>query len=68
MTPENFCYWLQGWVELQDPKNINELQIQEVKNHLKLVFDKVTPNLNGYQLYTIPSGFPLDTKHVYITC
>jgi hypothetical protein len=43
MTPENFCYWLQGWLEIQNPAIANAEQLQEVKNHLALVFTKVTP-------------------------
>lgn len=38
MTPNQFCYWLQGWMELSDPKNITEEQFKEVKEHLDLVF------------------------------
>ena len=45
MSPENFCYWLQGWLEIQDPKQITEPQIKEIQNHLDLVFTKVTPTV-----------------------
>lgn len=48
MTPENFCYWLQGFVEIADPKELTPDQLQEIKNHLKLVFNKVTPQLNPW--------------------
>ena len=44
MTKENFCYWLQGWMEIQNPQEINARQMQEIKNHLNLVFNKVTPS------------------------
>jgi|SRR5882724_4601951 len=43
MTPENFCYWLQGWLEIQNPARITPEQIKEIQNHLDLVFTKVTP-------------------------
>lgn len=43
MTPENFVYWLQGWLEIQKPMAINEEQTQEIKNHLALVLRKETP-------------------------
>lgn len=43
MSPENFCYWLQGWLEIQNPSSASAEQLQEVKNHLALVFTKVTP-------------------------
>lgn len=45
MTPENFVYWLQGWLEIQNPTAINEEQVQEIKNHIALVLKKETPNL-----------------------
>lgn len=47
-----FCYWLQGFMEMQDPKELNCVQTQMIKDHLNLVFDKVTPNLNS-----MPEGF-----------
>jgi hypothetical protein len=42
MTAEQFTYWLQGFIETADPKSINEKQTQIIKDHLKLVFTKVT--------------------------
>lgn len=42
MTPEQFCYWLQGYAKL----NIgapNEVQWVCIKQHLDTVFEKVTP-------------------------
>ncbi len=45
MTPENFTYWLQGFVEL-DGDRPTEFQWQEIKNHLALVFNKVVPKVN----------------------
>lgn len=38
MKPEEFCYWLQGLMEVANPKSLNEDQIQIIKNHLNLVF------------------------------
>lgn len=45
MTPENFCYWLQGLFEVGKPKVLTEEQVEEIRNHLALVFHKVTPDL-----------------------
>lgn len=50
MTPENFCYWLQGYFEMDEsskgpnsfPK-LTDAQILTIKDHLQLVFKKVTP-------------------------
>lgn len=44
MTPENFCYWLQGYFEISHTKTLNAMQIQVVQDHLNLIFDKVTPD------------------------
>lgn len=43
MTPENFCYWLQGFIEIGNPENITAAEIQVIKDHLQLVFKKETP-------------------------
>lgn len=42
MTPQDFCYWLQGFIEIAEPKTISEKQLEEIKNHLRLVFNKVS--------------------------
>lgn len=46
MTTKQFAYWLQGFFEINDPQTINKEQTQIIKDHLNLVFDKVTPNRN----------------------
>jgi len=46
MTPEQFTYWLQGFMEMADPKELNVIQTQQIKDHLKLVFDKKTPEVS----------------------
>jgi len=43
-SPQDFCYWLQGFVELQDSDSISDKQWLVIKDHLKLVFDKKTPD------------------------
>ena len=45
MTPENFCYWLQGMFELTKSDTLSKQQITIIKNHLQLVFNKVTPDV-----------------------
>jgi hypothetical protein len=42
MSPNEFAYWLQGFAELTDHLP-NEEQWQSIKDHLALVFTKVTP-------------------------
>lgn len=44
MTAEQFTYWLQGFIEINDPKTIEEKETQIIKDHLATVFNKVTPN------------------------
>jgi hypothetical protein len=44
MTAENFTYWLQGFLEIQNPEKINKTQVQIIKDHIALVLTKVTPD------------------------
>lgn len=44
MTSEMFVYWLQGALEIMDPKTLDEKQIQVIKDHIALVLTKVTPD------------------------
>lgn len=44
MTPEQFVYWLQGYLEVQNPHTIDNSKIQVIKDHIALVLTKVTPN------------------------
>lgn len=47
MTPEQFCYWLRGHIELdkynEEPPCASQWKM--IKEHLDLVFKKVTPEL-----------------------
>lgn len=46
MDSTAFTYWLQGFFEISDAKKLDEKQVQIIKDHLNLVFNKVTPNRN----------------------
>ena len=47
MNSTDFTYWLQGFVELSESDAVpNEKQWLMIKDHLKLVFDKKTPDRN----------------------
>lgn len=43
MTPENFAYWLQGYFEISGVSVLDEAKVQIIKDHLDLVFSKITP-------------------------
>ena len=49
MSPESFCYWLMGYVELADPEaGLTEQQLDTVERHLRLVFaDHIDPKAGG---------------------
>jgi len=44
MTPEAFAYWLQGFFELSQSNQLSETQVQVIRDHLQLVFNKQTPD------------------------
>ena len=46
MEETSFCYWLQGFFELSNSNKLTTKQVQQIKDHLDLVFTKVTPNRN----------------------
>ncbi len=43
MTPEQFTFWLQGFLEIENPLELNATQTQIIKDHIALVFNKETP-------------------------
>lgn len=46
MTTDAFCYWLNGFFELSNSNTLSSKQVQQIKDHLNLVFNKVTPDRN----------------------
>ncbi len=38
MTSRDFCFWLQGFYEIAEPKEISAKQAEMIKRHLGLVF------------------------------
>lgn len=53
MNEREFCYWLQGLFEVGGVKALDETQVQIVKDHLALVFKKVTADRSGPDLAEI---------------
>ena len=71
MTPENFAYWLQGFVEVSG-LTPTEDQWEIIKQHLQLVFVKVT---NGQVIqernvedFKIPNIGGLERTQQYFSC
>jgi len=52
MTPRDFVYWLQGFAEINGSAVPTKEQWQIIQDHLKLVFDKQTPDR------TVPTDVP----------
>lgn len=38
MTSRDFCYWLQGFLEVAKPNSVSHEQLEAIKNHLNMVF------------------------------
>lgn len=71
MTPEQFIYWLQGFMEVAQPNTLNSTQIKIINDHLNLVLDKKTPDRTWQQPLhqDKPPLFPsLDNKDNIICC
>lgn len=62
MKSVEFCYWLQGLFELQDPKNLDEKQVDLIKRHLNMVFfHEIDPSYsNGSKLSEIHNANTFD--------
>ena len=65
MTTEQFVYWLQGFMEICNPETLDESQTQIIKDHLKLVFDKQTPNRTNPIFTPNPSPLLFPTNQVW---
>lgn len=65
MKSRDFCYWLQGYFELNAPATIGEKETQLVKQHLALVFkheiDPSMPDPTG-EMQAIHDGNPVPPK------
>ena len=62
MTPEQFCYWLQGMLELTNPSIIGQNQTTMIKNHLNTVF----MNITDYRRVVTPLPFPPQSPFVVV--
>jgi hypothetical protein len=68
MTSTEFVYWLQGFLEIADPKKLTKLQIEIIKDHIALVMDKQTPiRISTPQIYSPPTLEPPHLPNPLIT-
>lgn len=52
MTHSDFCYWLQGFFEINGATAITSEQAKVIEQHLALVFTKVTnPNVTYVDMF-----------------
>ena len=79
MTPEQFCYWMQGFVELSGGCPPTPEQWTSIGEHLQQVFNKKTPpvkltrdvmpNVDPSQVPPFTkNGWPIDMKPSDIIC
>jgi len=58
MTSDQFVFWLNGYFEISQhlnlPRELNERQVDEIKNHLKLLIKKEALKNNDKQLTLFP--------------
>lgn len=67
MNSQDFIYWLNGFMEIANPKSLDENQIKVIRDHIALVLTKVTPNVYIPKLSSPtldPNYFPIfQAKH-----
>lgn len=72
MSPNEFCYWLKGYFEITYISDLNRDQVQVIKDHLDLVFNKVTPDrpVKDYNdiLYKKLCAAQINLPEVYPQC
>ena len=54
MTPEQFCYWLQGFAELTKGCPPDSVQWASIAEHLQTVFKKITQPVVGPAIAHLP--------------
>ncbi len=53
MTSRDFCFWLQGYFEINTPDSIQEKQTEIIKKHLALVFKhEIDPSMGDKEHQT----------------
>lgn len=67
MQPLEFCFWLQGMFEIGNPTTLDANQVSVIKDHLKLVFNKVTPERSAPVLKDVMDSSVCSGKSVVAT-
>lgn len=71
MSPENLCFWLQGFLEISNQENqeLSAQQVQIIKDHLALVFKKETPVYTSTRIsYPVPiDGYGVDLNGIKLS-
>ena len=78
MTERDFVYWLQGMLELSGAETLDVRQVAIIRDHLKLVFTKATPDRTqqtvtgpfipiDFSQY-VPKYTPAPAEHITVTC
>ena len=63
MDTRDFCYWMAGFMELvQHGEGMSTTQVSTIKDHLKLVFDKITPDRFISALDDLEAALKSDTS------
>lgn len=74
MSPENFCYWLQGYFEIAESgeqlESLDEDQIQVIQEHLALVLHRVTggPTSVGSDKIELAPEFDAEAMRKMLYC
>jgi len=63
-TPRDFCYWLQGCLELNEGKTLSPEQVTKIRTELDKVFTH--PNSENKPNYW--SGSPFDPLKSQVRC
>lgn len=75
MTSRDFCYWLQGFFEINDSadEGLSDEQVKVIKKHLKMVFKhEIDPSMGSKkhqeELSEIHSGKQPTTGSIKLRC
>ena len=68
MTPEQFTYWLQGFVELNHGQSPTAEQWQSIQDHLKTVFKKITPVINDRYCHYTEADIKINFDEILKSC